>query len=1205
MAAPAPVAAPARAAPPPVPQHAAPSEHDEQERRADAGHSFAKIAVTAPLPPPVEAVRKRAAAAARAAKAHHPADATAASLAPAAQKKRMPESKQAQADADHAAKLVDAANLVDAPHGKFDQTEFKRDVQERVAKMAPSQDDDDSPAEQAKKGELENAKTTTEIKRRVTTSATAAQREIADRNAQPTNPVTPVLPDAADLPGDAPAVRLPAISAAKVVPPPRPASDLDFSADQKTVDAALAPDGVTLKQVQEGNEPRFQKFLDSRQKVVAFVRTGPAEARASEQRALSALAADATASEQAARGKLGADRRAGVGAVHRTIETAKSHDQHAFEKAVKAADLVLEVTRGLVKSELDALVPRVEQEFSRREAKARANFDKQLELDIEQDRQDRSLLGTIWDHTPFVHAKQHRLEKLFDEQKQNYLAMMDGALDAIATMIAETFDRVMWFIATGRQAVDNLLGPKLGLRGELNQKRLDARERLESGFADLVGDVDSTRDQLVDDVAHSYSESVKQVDETIERIRKENQTLLDDAIDFARGVGHTIKELGKLLVKVVRKAVDVIGKILAHPSTFLKNLIGAAKTGFANFGRHIVTHLQEALLALFADSVKDVPMPKSLTDWRGLLELVLAIAGVTWAKLRGDIKDRYGEELVVKLEEAGSFVSTLAGDTDADAEDAAEPAAGEHHGGLAGLVATIRKDGIGAAWEWVKDEGKSLLGDMIDTAESWVKTRLLVAGLSALAKLLTPASAFIEACHMIKKIFDFIVDRARQIVDFVDAVLDSLQEIVEGKIERAAKAVENALTKALTLVLALLAELADLGGVIDKVKSIASGIGSKLRKVIMAVLNPVLRAGKRLLDRAARRARRKESAGQGEGKPGPQQEPGEAGPPSDKLPEREFDADDEDHEHHRLWWKEEVGHRVLMMSSTTTEHVSALLDTIETKLPKTQGKLKPERETLLKAARVALEEIARLEGVIDRKASTPGARLDARSKLIEQEGVITEKLKKLIAGTTLRRAKERYQYEGRVGTYSQADAFAGVGDKLTADHQPAYKVLKIASGLKSKTGKALFASGDALRKKYLSGSHGDGALTILLASRRHIAGQTYGSKVHPIAEKWETAMKVAIKAASGGRRDEAAGVRKVLIKAAASDAKAMDEAVTSDYRSYDGKIWDDLWDLNFKADEQDDRVKEMAEAIRKAIGQGEARIRWQTFADIGPATDEG
>ncbi len=78
----------------------------------------------------------------------------------------------------------------------------------------------------------------------------------------------------------------------------------------------------------------------------------------------------------------------------------------------------------------------------------------------------------------------------------------------------------------------------------------------------------------------------------------------------------------------------------------------------------------------------------------------------------------------------------------------------------------------------------------------------------------------------------FFVERAAQIAALVNAVLDSIGAIVRGGISGAAALVENALARAIPVVIGFLAGLLGLGGLSEKIKSIIEAIRKPISTAI-------------------------------------------------------------------------------------------------------------------------------------------------------------------------------------------------------------------------------------------------------------------------------------------------------------------------------------------------------------------------------------
>jgi hypothetical protein len=92
----------------------------------------------------------------------------------------------------------------------------------------------------------------------------------------------------------------------------------------------------------------------------------------------------------------------------------------------------------------------------------------------------------------------------------------------------------------------------------------------------------------------------------------------------------------------------------------------------------------------------------------------------------------------------------------------------------------------------------------MEPVKSYIIESVIKAGITWIFSLLMPVSAFIKACQAIYELVMFFVERASQVVDLVNAVLDSIVAIANGAIGEAAKKIEDSLVKALPLVIDLL-----------------------------------------------------------------------------------------------------------------------------------------------------------------------------------------------------------------------------------------------------------------------------------------------------------------------------------------------------------------------------------------------------------------
>jgi hypothetical protein len=83
----------------------------------------------------------------------------------------------------------------------------------------------------------------------------------------------------------------------------------------------------------------------------------------------------------------------------------------------------------------------------------------------------------------------------------------------------------------------------------------------------------------------------------------------------------------------------------------------------------------------------------------------------------------------------------------------------------------------------------------------------------------------------------FFVERGSQIISLVNAVVDSVSAIADGAIGVAASAVENALSKALPVVISFLAALLGVTGITEKIRAVIAKVQAPVHKAIDWLIN--------------------------------------------------------------------------------------------------------------------------------------------------------------------------------------------------------------------------------------------------------------------------------------------------------------------------------------------------------------------------------
>ena len=331
----------------------------------------------------------------------------------------------------------------------------------------------------------------------------------------------------------------------------------------------------------------------------------------------------------------------------------------------------------------------------------------------------------------------------------------------------------------------------------------EVAQGVQTKFADLEKSVEEKQTQLVDALAQKYVQAQKDVDSVINTLKDPVGAIIQVAKDAIGGVIDTILKMRQLLLGLLAKAGEAIELIIADPIGFLGNLVTGVKQGVKNFASNIATHLQKGLFAWLFGTLAQagIQIPEKF-DLSGILSIVLQVLGLTYANFRRRAVAIVGEKVVSALETASEIFVNL-----------------------------VTK-GPASLWEYIKEKASQLIQSVLDGIKSFLIEKVIMAGITWIIGLLNPASAFVKACKAIYDIVMFFIERGQQILELVNAVLDSILSIARGAIGVAANAVEKALAKAVPVAIGFLAALLGLSGLSEKIKAVIDKIQAPINDAI-------------------------------------------------------------------------------------------------------------------------------------------------------------------------------------------------------------------------------------------------------------------------------------------------------------------------------------------------------------------------------------
>lgn len=677
-------------------------------------------------------------------------------------------------------------------------------------------------------------------------------------------------------------------------------------------------------------------------------------------------------------------------------------------------------------------------------------------------------------------------------------------------------------------------------------ERLDA---LALSWETIQGLLGQALHEIVSDIAHP----TRVLDRLVALFRPPVERILT----FVRAVGSKVVELifegamklagpsAQRVMAVLRKAKSVIGYVLEHPVDFLRNLIRGVVGGVERFSANFFQHLKDGLRGwLFGTLGKaGIQVPEKL-DAKGILSLVMQLTGVTTAKVRAKFEKAVGPEVtkrIRQLEKVAEFARLL-----------------------------FTQD-ISALVERAREYADNLFERVLGAIKEWALTKIVREAVATIAKLFSPVGAVIQAIQTIYRVIVWLQERIQQIAEVVESALDSIAEIAAGKVDRAAAAIEKTLARTLPPVLSFLAGLVGLGDLSGQIQKVVKSFQETVDKALDKVITYLVTKAKDLFRRG------KEAVAKGVAKV-----------KGLLWPSQEFTAKGEKHE---LWSVERDGKRVAMVASKPLS-VRELLNTIR------NGEQSEKGKESLGIATKALEALEAAEA--HRKPDTEEAKarvLEAATRLSACLQRVFETCKVSLeagASKTLLEMKQIYAIEGMVGKYSE---MAGTkSDRITPDHQPSNKVIKITAGLQDGLGGPLFGG---TRVHQIAGTgHSPGGLTINLAHVRHVKTRTYGGGGADVGSNFETRAYDAIKTINEKdlpeerkREDKQDAVLALVHHEMTEDAKVVKRVVTSDKTGPDDP-WRDIGEL--MKDNKDEQTEFISE-LRGRILQGEERVESQAF----------
>lgn len=594
-------------------------------------------------------------------------------------------------------------------------------------------------------------------------------------------------------------------------PKPKTDGEISMEKDAQALDNQMAESDVTEEQLANSNEPAFTEALGSKQEAQTQARNAPEEYRAQEQPQIAKAEDQARATVGGKLTEMHDGRAAAFAKVDEGKNTTKTKDEEKRKEIAGNLQRIYNETKEKVKTILANLETNVISEFDTEANAANTVFERNVHRRLDDHYGITTVDDTVGDY--MRGGLSPEIGKIFREEKATFMNAMNTSINSIASKVETELNAAMTAIDEGKKAIDeywNSLTPEMQKIGE------EAKTEIGTKFEELEQSVHDKHDELVEKLGDRYVKNVEKLQETFDKIKSEKQGWLSKAVDAIAGVIKTILKLKDMLLETLAKVIHVVGKIIKDPIGFLSNLVAAIKMGLENFIKNILDHIKKGLIAWLLGSMPPGIQFPDKWDLKGIFHFVAQIIGLTWTNIRQRAVMKLGEPVVAALEEVFE------------------------------IFQIIIKEGLPGLWRYIKEKVGDLQVMVMDAIQNFLIEKIIKAGIMWVVGLLNPAGAFIKACKLIYDIVMFFVERGKQIMDLVNAVIDSVASIVEGNLGKAAKMVEDALAKLIPVTLGFLAALLGLSGITEKVQKIIKMVQTPINKAIDWVLDKAIAFAKKL-----------------------------------------------------------------------------------------------------------------------------------------------------------------------------------------------------------------------------------------------------------------------------------------------------------------------------------------------------------------------
>src|SRR6185503_10390662 len=520
----------------------------------------------------------------------------------------------------------------DRPAPKVDPNKGKQTLQEKLRANVPRKVEDVDNFKRDKKAQHTGA----DVMKVVQVDKSSVVSTFQDMGHTPPPAPREFEPEA--LPPPEPAPGTSALTLGKDGIAPLQKEHTDLSNYTKEADDKLKEEGVTQEQIDMVDSGDLASANKEKKGMEKSATTEPLAVQKFAQDQNKKVEQDLKQEETKKRSEMSSRRKANLGVTGQKQKNTKSALEKKREEVATKINGIYTAAQDKVKKRLADLETLSMKRFDDGNTKATQQFEDDVNSELREFKADRYSGWFGWarkvrdwwkgmDDLPAV-------KDIFERNREKFVTTINKLVEDITAdnkkVIQECKDELQNARTTIKDYVDKL-GPSLK---DIGKK---AAEEMNSKLDEMDKFIAKKEEDLQNQLKDKQTAAIKAIDEKIEKMKE--------------AMAGALAKLGKLLLwaakkfftwalekfgfslgdieTIISKGAAVLKAIFTKPIQFVKNLMNAAITGFRNFGKNFLKHLQDAVFDWLTGSIEGFQLPTTW-DFKGIISVALQLIGISY-----------------------------------------------------------------------------------------------------------------------------------------------------------------------------------------------------------------------------------------------------------------------------------------------------------------------------------------------------------------------------------------------------------------------------------------------------------------------------------------------------------------------------------------------------------------------------------------------